>query len=158
MSDYEHDVLMINNLRKKKEYGKFLYIFASVFYKESTFTNQVATEDLSSVLTPSDKAFLLLLIVVYYEETKDSEIVAKHPEKIFVTCSGWQQAGIDLYNELYVKVKEDRAIIGEAFDIYFCKMINESIRTYQNASFHIIFHAYQFMESEMYTSHNCPVQ
>ena len=127
MSDYPNNVLMIDNLRKKEEYGKFLYLFASVFYKESTFTDRVATEDLSSVLTPSDKAFLLLLIVVYYEQTTDSEIVAKHPEKIFVTRSGWQQAGIDLYNELYVKDKEDRAINGEAFNIHFCKMINESI-------------------------------
>ena len=64
---------------------------------------------------------------MYYEQTTDSNYVAKHPEKIFVTRSGWQQAGIDLYNELYVKVKEDRAINGKVFNIHFRKMINESI-------------------------------
>ena len=120
-------MLLIKNLRKNSKYGKVLFLFASVFYKESTFTHQAAAENLSSILTPSDKAFLLLLIVVYYEETSDADYVTQHPDKIFIDCKGWQQDGIDLYNKLYIKVREDRAKNGQTFDTDFRALVNNSI-------------------------------
>ena len=45
---------------------------------------QVKTENISSLLTPSDEAFILLLIVVYYEEYADTNYTRNYEGKAFL--------------------------------------------------------------------------
>ena len=87
------------------------------------------TEALSTILTPSDEAFILLLIIVYFEENADTEYNYKYQNKKFVLRSGWQEAGIDLWNTLYIQVKEDRIKQGERFDSKFRHYYDNNIRS-----------------------------
>ena len=87
------------------------------------------TEALSTILTPSDEAFILLLIIVYFEENADTEYNYTYQNKKFVLRSGWQEAGIDLWNTLYIQVKEDRIKQGERFDSEFCHYYDNNIRS-----------------------------
>ena len=78
------------------------------------------TEDISTLLTPSDEAFILLLIIVYYENHADTKLENFEKED-YVERTGWQEAGIHLYNSIYRQVKEDRVHNGRKFDFAFRK-------------------------------------
>ena len=105
------------------EYVKLLFDFSVVFYRETIILEQVKKEELAAILTPSDKAFLLLLLVVYYEDKTDTEYSAVYEGKQFVLQSGWQEAGIDLFNQLYCEVIKDREanreLLEESFDLFY---------------------------------------
>ena len=81
--------------------------------------HKMKTESLSNVLTCSDEAFILLCIIVYYSDYSDTTITEDFTDKKFVLKTGWQEAGISLYNRLYQEVKMDRNENGEDFDINF---------------------------------------
>ena len=95
---------------------KVLLEFITVFYKEKNIIQQAKTEDISELLTPSDEAFILLLIVVYFEEYADTTYTENYEGTSFIEKTGWQEAGIHLYNSLYMKVKTDCATNGKKFD------------------------------------------
>ena len=95
---------------------KVLIYFAPVLYKELVVLQQLKTESVSDVLTCSDEAFILLCIIVYFCDDSDSTIKEEYAEEVFVCKTGWQEAGIDLYNRLYKDVQLDRLENGEEFD------------------------------------------
>ena len=95
---------------------KVLVYFAPVFYKESVMLQRLKNESLSDILTISDEAFILLCIVVYYCDYSNSTAQEDYEDKSFVLKTGWQEAGIDLYNQLYQDVQTDRNENGDEFD------------------------------------------
>ena len=90
-----------------------------MLYNYATIIERTKSEGLSTILTPSDEAFILLLIIVYFEESADTEYAESYEGKHFVLRSGWQEAGIHLWNNLYSKVKADRIENGKRFEIVF---------------------------------------
>lgn len=46
------------------------------------------------LLTPSDKAFILLLVIVYFKEHANSGFTKLYERTTFVLRSGWQEAGV----------------------------------------------------------------
>ena len=95
---------------------KVLLEFITVFYKEKNIIQQAKTENILELLTPSEEAFILLLIVVYFEDHADTTYAENYEGTSFIEKMGWQEAGIHLYNSLYMKVKTDRATNGKKFD------------------------------------------
>ena len=112
-------IVKFRNADDEHDYMKILVEFSSAIYREAVIMQRIKTENISSLLTPSDEAFILLLIVVYYEEYADTNYAKDYEGKTFIETTGWQEAGIDLYNVLYRKVKDDRAVNGEQFDAAF---------------------------------------
>ena len=113
---------MINDLREgpdSKEYMEVLFEFSYSLYSESEMLRRAKTEDFSKLLTPSDEAFILLLIIVYFEEHANTEYTKIFEKSTFVLRSGWQEAGVHLFNELYMKVQDDPLKNGEKFDADF---------------------------------------
>ena len=107
---------------------KVLIYFAPLLYKESMVMHKMKTESLSNVLTCSDEAFILLCIIVYYSDYSDTTITEDFADKKFVLKTGWQEAGISLYNRLYQEVKMDRNENGEDFDINFRLFYNNKTK------------------------------
>ena len=99
---------------------KVLLEFITVFYKEKNIIQQAKTEDILELLTPSDEAFIFLLIVFYFEEYADTTYAENYEGTSFIEKTGQQEAGIHLYNSLYMKVKTDCATNGKKFDKAFC--------------------------------------
>ena len=118
------------------EYVKLLFDFSVVFYRETTILERVKKEELAAILTPSDEAFLLLLLIVYYEDKTDTEYSAIYEGKQFVLRSGWQEAGIDLFNRLYREVIKDREENGVLFEESFCLFYAEYIDGNNNKKKH----------------------
>ena len=113
---------MINDLREgtdSKEYMEVLFQFSYSLYSESEMLRRAKTEEILTLLTPSDEAFILLLIIVYFEDHANTEYTKIFKKSTFVLRSGWQEAGVHLFNELYMKVQEDRLKNGEQFDADF---------------------------------------
>ena len=116
MEEYPNALFMINDLREGtdgEEYMKVLFQFSNSLYNESELLRRAKTEDFSKLLTPSDEAFILLLIIVYFEEHANTEYSKVFKKSTFVLRSGWQEAGVHLFNELYMKVQEDCLKNGE---------------------------------------------
>ena len=107
---------------------KVLIYFAPLLYKESMVMHKMKTESLSNVLTYSDEAFILLCIIVYYSDYSDTTITEDFADKKFVLKTGWQEAGISLYNRLYQEVKMDRNENGKDFDINFQLFYNNKTK------------------------------
>ena len=131
-NDLNENKFRISDLRNEDnsvDYMKVLYAFADVLYSTQVIRQKMKTEALSTILTPSDEAFILFLIIVYFEENADTEYNYKYQNKKFVLCSGWQEAGIDLWNTLYIQVKEDRIKQGERFDSEFRHYYEHNIRS-----------------------------
>ena len=106
---------------------KVLIYFAPVLYKESVVLQKLKKESVSDVLTCSDEAFILLCIIVYFCEYSDSTIKEEYAEEDFVRKTGWQEAGIDLYNRLYKDVQLDRLENGEEFNKNFRSFYDNEI-------------------------------
>ena len=131
-NDLNKNKFRISDLRNEDnsvDYMKVLCAFADVLYSTQIIRQKMKTEALSTILTPSDEAFILLLIIVYFEENADTEYNYTYQNKKFVLRSGWQEAGIDLWNTLYIQVKEDRIKQGVHFDSKFCHYYDNNIRS-----------------------------
>ena len=64
-------VFEIKNMREdgdRDNYMECLYYFMNAFYKESDIKHLMRSKMISDILTPSDEAFLLLCIMVYFKE------------------------------------------------------------------------------------------
>ena len=59
-----------------------------------------------TILTPSDEAFILLLIIVYFEDYSDKDYADSYARIHFVLRLGWKEAGIHLLDKLYQGVKK----------------------------------------------------
>ena len=46
--------------KRRRQPIKFLYGFVDVFYRDTTISERAKSEALSTILTPSDEAFILL--------------------------------------------------------------------------------------------------
>ena len=114
------------------EYIKLLFDFSVVFYRETIILERVKKEELAAILMPSDEAFLLLLLVVYFEDKTDTEYSTMYEGKQFVLQSGLQEAGIDLFNQLYREVVEDRDENGALFEASFCLFYAKYIESNNN--------------------------
>ena len=135
-NDLNKNKFRISNLRNEDnsvDYMKVLCAFADVLYSTQIIRQKMKSEALSTILTPSDEAFILLLIIVYFEENADTEYNYTYQNKKFVLRSGWQEVGIDLWNTLYVQVKEDWIQHGTRFDSKFCQYYDNTIK-YENKS------------------------
>ena len=106
---------------------KVLIYFAPVLYKESVVLQKLKKESVSDVLTCSDEAFILLCVIVYFCEYSNSTIKEEYAEEDFVRKTGWQEAGIDLYNRLYKDVQLDRLENGEEFNKNFRSFYDNEI-------------------------------
>ena len=104
-----------------------MYGFADVFYKDTTILERSKLKELSTILTPSDGAFFLLLIIVYFEDNADTDYAESYKGIHFVLRSGWQEAEIHLWNILYQRVQEDQIEHGECFDIEFWHYYTDAI-------------------------------
>ena len=111
------------------EYIDYLYHFVNLFYKERIVQERSMTEKLSEMLTTSDEAFFLLCIKVYFNDHTDLENEIYNANDIHVTKNGWRKEGIDLYNNIYAEVAEDRkknnAVIDKKFAEYMKEMIED---------------------------------
>ena len=91
---------MIANLRggtDSKDYVDILFNFSSSIYSKSEILRRAKSEVISTLLTPSDEAFILLLIIVYFEEHANTEFTKLYGKTKFVLRSGWQEAGVHLF-------------------------------------------------------------
>ena len=64
-------VFEISNMRENEDrdnYMESLYYFVHAFYKESDIKHLIRNRMISDILTPTDEAFLLLCIMVYFKE------------------------------------------------------------------------------------------
>ena len=64
-------VFEIRNMREdadRDNYMDCLFYFMNAFYKESDIKHLMRSKMISDILTPSDEAFLLLCIMVYFKE------------------------------------------------------------------------------------------
>ena len=96
-----------------------MYGFVEIFYKNTTILELAKSEVLSTMLTPSDEAFILLLIIVYFKDNADTEYTECCVGISFVLRSGWQEAAIHLWNTLYQRIEKDWIEYGECFDMEF---------------------------------------
>ena len=61
------------NREDSLDYITVLYGFSDVFYKDTTILERAKSEAPSTILTPADEAFILLLIIVYFEDNTHTE-------------------------------------------------------------------------------------
>ena len=126
----KENIFIISELRNREDsldYIKILYGFASIFYKDTTILERAKIKALSKILTPSDKAFILLLIIVNFEDYADTNYVESYVGIHFVLCSGWKEDGIHLWSILYQGVKKYWTEHGECFDLEFCNYYTDTI-------------------------------
>lgn len=100
---------MISELRNGEDsldYIKVLYGFPSVCYKDTIILEREKSEARSTILTSSDEAFMLFLIIVYFEDKADTYYAEFYAGMHFVLRLGWQKAGFHQWNTLYQGVKK----------------------------------------------------
>ena len=85
------------------------------------------TKKLSEMLTTSDEAFILLCIKVYFNDHTDLENEMYSANDVHVTKNGWRKEGIDLYNNIYATVAEDRKKNNAVVDKKFAEHMKEMI-------------------------------
>ena len=124
LADFPTYIFMIKKLRETTDVTRYmdtLFQFSVVIYNKTAILQRAKTENISTLLTPSDEAFILLLIIVYFEKHADTQFAETFRKEVYVERTGWQEEGIHLYNDLYREVKEDRVQNSELFDIEFRK-------------------------------------
>ena len=65
------NVFLIKDMREendKENYMECLYFFVNAFYREVDVSHLMQNKLISEILTPTDEAFLLLCIMVYYKD------------------------------------------------------------------------------------------
>ena len=65
------NVFSIKDMREdnnKENYMECLYFFVNAFYREVDVAHLMQNELISEILTPTDEAFLLLCIMVYFKD------------------------------------------------------------------------------------------
>ena len=65
------NVFSIKDMQKddnKENYMDFLYFFVNTFYREVNVAHLMQNKLISEILTPTDEAFLLLCIMVYFKD------------------------------------------------------------------------------------------
>ena len=65
------NVFLIKDMREendKENYMECLYFFVNAFYREFDVSHLMQNKLISEILTPTDEAFLLLCIMVYYKD------------------------------------------------------------------------------------------
>ena len=86
------NIFMISKLGNPEDsldYIKVLYDFASVLYKDTTILERAKSGALLTIITPSGEAFILLLIIVYFENYADTDYAESYAGIDFVLRSGW---------------------------------------------------------------------
>ena len=67
----QSNVFLIKDMREendKENYMECLYFFVNAFYREVDVVHLMQNKLISEILTPTDEAFLLLCIMVYYKD------------------------------------------------------------------------------------------
>ena len=67
----QSNVFSIKDMREendKENYMECLYFFVNAFYREVDVVHLMQNKLISEILTPTDEAFLLLCIMVYYKD------------------------------------------------------------------------------------------
>ena len=67
----QSNVFLIKDMQEendKENYMECLYFFVNAFYREVDVVHLMQNKLISEILTPTDEAFLLLCIMVYYKD------------------------------------------------------------------------------------------
>ena len=65
------NVFLVKDMREnndKENYMECLYFFVNAFYREVDVVHLMQNKVISEILTPTDEAFLLLCIMVYFRD------------------------------------------------------------------------------------------
>ena len=101
----------------EEQYIICLHSICNMFYKEKTLSERFLNEFISEILTPSDEAFALLCIKIYFPLTIDLEFDSGFDDDFnYVSKRGWKPEAIELYNILYRRVINNRHDYSNQFD------------------------------------------
>ena len=92
LAEFPKYTFMIEKLRETVDatrYMETLSQFSVVIYNETSILQQAKTENISTLLTPSDESFILLLIIVYYEKHTDTKFAETFKKEVYVERTGW---------------------------------------------------------------------
>ena len=67
----QSNVFLIRDMQEdnnKEHYMECLYFFVNAFYREVDIVHLMQNQLISEILTPTDEAFLLLCIMVYFKD------------------------------------------------------------------------------------------
>lgn len=67
----QSNVFLIRDMREdnnKEHYMECLYFFVNAFYREVDIVHLMQNQLISEILTPTDEAFLMLCIMVYFKD------------------------------------------------------------------------------------------
>ena len=65
------NVTHMRNGEGRNSYIRCLYTFVNAFHRETDVNDMLRNECISSILTPSDEAFIMLCVMVYFREHTD---------------------------------------------------------------------------------------
>ena len=108
-------------------YAEFLFTFTNIFFRDIVLEARLKLEHISDILTPSDEAFLLLCIKIYFNAFTDLQIEGFDPLFTYVSKVGWTAEAIDLYNILYHRVVANRITWDQQFGITFQDHVAKTI-------------------------------
>ena len=65
------NVTHMSGIEGRDSYIHCLYTFVNAFYRETDVNNLLQNECISLILTPSDEAFIMLCVMVYFRDRTD---------------------------------------------------------------------------------------
>ena len=107
------------------DYSHFFVYFCTCILQRIRFNEETKSENISTILTPSHEALMLVCMRVYYGNDMNLVIEGDDEIKLYVIKSVWQESGILMHSTFYHRVFANPAKNNDQFNKGFQLYIEE---------------------------------